>query len=146
MTCAYNILKFIVINMRLVNNFKFALRRTMQYNFAGEKCRTPNSYGTASLQCSILQSLWVTFSKESNNKEPSIKDIRKQGRGEFIQSGQEGKVDSSDADVRTFWRKNFEFFEIYGVSAQTRRGRGSVFRDFVQTFFMDGPWTRSKAF
>jgi len=27
---------------------------------------------------------------------------------------------STDADVRTFWRKNFGFFEIYGVSS--RRG------------------------
>jgi len=38
-------------------------------------------------------------------------------------------------------------FKIYGVSARTRggikpvrtRGRGSVFRDFVRTSFMDGP-------
>jgi len=34
--------------------------------------------------------------------------------------GQEG---SSDADICTIWWKNFGFFEIYGVSAQTR-GRG----------------------
>jgi len=27
---------------------------------------------------------------------------------------------SSDADVRTFWRKNTGFFEIYGRSARTR--------------------------
>jgi len=33
---------------------------------------------------------------------------------------------SSDADVRSFWRKNFGFFEIYGVSARTEGGRGAV--------------------
>jgi len=54
-----------------------------------------------------------------------------------------------------FGVKNFGFFEIYGVSArtksmwdrasadilQTRREgvRGSIFRDFVRTSFMDGP-------
>jgi len=51
-----------------------------------------------------------------------------------------------------FGAKNFEFFEIYGVSARTK-GRGlsqcghfvdkgsgsSVFRDFVRTSFMHGP-------
>jgi len=37
----------------------------------------------------------------------------------------------SNADVRTFWEQNIGFFEINGVSAQTR---GSIFRAF-----MDGP-------
>jgi len=51
-----------------------------------------------------------------------------------------------------FGAKNFEFFEIYGVSARTR-GRGlsqcghfsdkgeggSIFRNFVRTSFMDDP-------
>jgi len=51
-----------------------------------------------------------------------------------------------------FGVKNFEFFEIYGVSARTRGegglshcghfadngGRGSIFRNFVRTSFMDG--------
>jgi len=37
-----------------------------------------------------------------------------------------------------FGAKNFGFFEIYGVSARTR-GKGSIFRDFVRTSFMDGP-------
>jgi len=56
------------------------------------------------------------------------------GRGVFL-----------DAAVLTFWGKNFWMFKIYGVSALTRRGssqcvqgvRGSIFRDFVRTFFMD---------
>jgi len=34
-----------------------------------------------------------------------------------------------------FGAKAFKFFEIYGVSARTRRE--SIFRDFVLTFFMD---------
>jgi len=52
-----------------------------------------------------------------------------------------------------FGGKNFRFFEIYGVSARTRRegvepmraffgqggGVGVIFRDFVRTSFMDGP-------
>jgi len=36
-----------------------------------------------------------------------------------------------------FGAKNFGFFGIYDVSARTRRG--SIFCDFVQTSFMDGP-------
>jgi len=49
-----------------------------------------------------------------------------------------------------FGAKNFGFFEIYDVSARTRkegiepmrtRGR-SIFRDFVQMSFMDGPLTK----
>jgi len=49
----------------------------------------------------------------------------------------EDKDGSLDADVRTFWCKDFRFFKIYGVSAQTRGepirtgGEGSIFRDFV---------------
>jgi len=45
-----------------------------------------------------------------------------------------------------FGAKNFEFFELDGVSARTRGlnqcgqgGRGSIFRDFVRTSFMNGP-------
>jgi len=41
------------------------------------------------------------------------------GGGGFVQCGQGG---SSDADVHIFWCKNCRFFEIYGVSTQTRRG------------------------
>jgi len=61
---------------------------------------------------------------------------------------------SSDADVQTFDAKNIEFFAIYGMFARTR-GRGVEpvptfcgkggkvsFRDFVWTFFMDGPLSR----
>jgi len=42
-------------------------------------------------------------------------------------------------------QKNIGFFEIYGVSAQTRgfdncgQGGGVNFRDFVRMSFMDGP-------
>jgi len=51
-----------------------------------------------------------------------------------------------------FGLKNIEFIEVFGVSERTRRergrasvdilrtrGRGSIFYDFVQTSFMDGP-------
>jgi len=50
-----------------------------------------------------------------------------------------------------FGAKDLGFFEIYGVSARTRgglsqcghfavkEGGGSIFFDFVPTFFMDGP-------
>jgi len=34
------------------------------------------------------------------------------------------KGGSSDADVRAFWCKKLQFFEIYGVSARTRGGGG----------------------
>jgi len=68
--------------------------------------------------------------------------------GHFAHNGGRGVL---DADVRTFWCKNFGFFELYGVSAQTRRGgfepartlcgQGgcSIFRDCVRTPFMNGP-------
>jgi len=36
-----------------------------------------------------------------------------------------------------FRAKRFGIFEIYVVSARTRRG--SIFRNFVRTSFMDGP-------
>jgi len=52
-----------------------------------------------------------------------IKDVCSQGaRGcpvrTFCRQG-----GSSDADVRTFWGKTFGFFEIYGMSAQTKELR-----------------------
>jgi len=59
----------------------------------------------------------------------SIKDVHSQGGGggggvgqgqTFC--GQDGEGVTSDVDVRTFWRKNTRIFEIYGVSARTRRG------------------------
>jgi len=54
--------------------------------------------------------------------------------------------------------KNFRFFKIYGVPARTRGRevetvrtffelgveRGSIFRDFVRTSFMDGPLGKSE--
>jgi len=69
----------------------------------------------------------------------------------FVQCGHEERGASPDADIRTFWSK-LGFFEIFGVSARTRgKGvepvrifcghgeRGSIFRHFVRTSFMDGP-------
>jgi len=37
-----------------------------------------------------------------------------------------------------FGAKNFGFLKIYSVPARTRGEEGSIFRDFVQTSFMDG--------
>jgi len=54
-------------------------------------------------------------------RRPSIKDVRSQG-GWLYSAGilrTRGEV-FSDADVRSFWRKKFEFFEIYGVSVRTK--------------------------
>jgi len=67
-------------------------------------------------------------------------------------------VDKGVLLIRTsvhFVAKNFEFFEIYGVSARTRgegvepvrtffgqRRKGSIFCDFVRTSFMIGPLCR----
>jgi len=43
-----------------------------------------------------------------------------------------------------FGAKNFKFYEIYAMSARTRgvepvRSRGSIFRDFMRTSFMEVP-------
>jgi len=56
------------------------------------------------------------------SKEPSIKDVRSQGRGccpvcTFFGQGERG---SSDADVCTFSSKKIRIFSNYGVSARTR--------------------------
>jgi len=78
----------------------------------------------------------------------SIKDVSSQLGGSLCSADilrTRGKGSSLDADVRTFWCKNLEYFEIYGVSARTRgvsaekEEGGSIFRDFVRTSFMDGP-------
>jgi len=56
-----------------------------------------------------------------------MKDVRSQ-RGGVVQCGHfADKGDSSNADVRIFWRKNFGFFEIYDVSARTRGVGGQFF-------------------
>jgi len=58
------------------------------------------------------------------------------GRGGFVQCG----YFSDNFFIygrRIFGAKIFEFFEIYGVSAQTRL----IFRDFVRTSFIDRPLT-----
>jgi len=86
------------------------------------------------------------------SKEPSIKDVRSQGRRRFAKCGhfsdREGGLHMRTSAL--FGAKFFEFFEIYVVSARTRgvepvqtfcgeRGRRSIFRDFVRTSFKDGP-------
>jgi len=50
---------------------------------------------------------------------------------------------SSDADVRTIGAKNFGFFNNYGVSARQDEEKGSIFRHFVQTSFVDRPLLHS---
>jgi len=68
------------------------------------------------------------------------------GRRGFVQYGHfsdKREWGSSDAVVRTFWRK-IGFFEIYDASARTKglgqcryfADKRSAFRDFVWTFFM----------
>jgi len=49
----------------------------------------------------------------------------------FCRQGGEGG--SSDADVRTFWRKNLGFFEIYGVSAAIKGREGWSSMDILRT-------------
>jgi len=73
-----------------------------------------------------------------------IKDIRSQGGG-VAQCGHfSDKGGSSDADVCSFWCKKLRIFHgerglsQYGYSAD-KGGGWSVFRDFVQTSFMDCP-------
>jgi len=68
------------------------------------------------------------FSDFMNCKEPSIKDVRSQEGGAFVQCRHRtDKRGSSDADVCTFWCKTFGSFEIYGVS--TDKGRGLSIAD-----------------
>jgi len=54
---------------------------------------------------------------------------------------------SSDADVRTVWCKKLQIFRNWCPQKQGRdvepvriRRRESIFRDFVRTPFMDGPF------
>jgi len=81
-------------------------------------------------------------------KGPSIKDVR--SRRELFSADIfriRGVLQMWTSAL--FYAKNLEFFEIYSysVSARTRRkvvdqyeqGRGSIFRDFGQTSFMDSP-------
>jgi len=98
------------------------------------------------------------FWKGKTDLGPSIKDVCSQGGRGFVQCGhfadkEEGG--SSDVDVRTFWCKNLEFFEIYGVSARTRgcwasadilrtRGRGVNFSRFCADVFYRRPLSISK--
>jgi len=73
----------------------------------------------------------------------------------FFGYGEKGFLDTS----ALCGAKNFGFFEIYGVPAQTRREgvepvqtffeqgeRGQFYRDFVHTLFMDGPLCSMKLF
>jgi len=75
---------------------------------------------------------------------------KRQGERGFVKRGQGGRG-SSDVDTALFGAKIIGFFQnLCDVSAQTRgveplrtffgqEGRGLIFRDFVQTSFMDGP-------
>jgi len=47
-------------------------------------------------------------------------------RSQGVSAVQCGQGSSSDADVRNFGAKNFEFFENYGVSLRTRKMGGGV--------------------
>jgi len=71
------------------------------------------------------------------------------GRSGDLSSADKGGKGSSDADVRTFWRKNRRIFRNLwcvrtGEGVRPVRtffgqgGRGSIFRDFVQTSFLNG--------
>jgi len=78
--------------------------------------------------------------------------VHKRRPQEFVQCGQGGGGISSDADVRTFGAKNFGFFKINVVRTgkrfepmQTYFGQGgSIFFDFVRTFFIDGSFTQTR--
>jgi len=63
----------------------------------------------------------------------SINDVRNQEEEGFVHYEQGAKGFFS-ADVRTFWFKIFGFFEIYSVSARTRR----VGVEPVRTFCRQG--------
>jgi len=79
----------------------------------------------------------------SISKGPSIKDVHLRVRG-FVQR-QKGFFTCGRPH---FLVRKTGLFEIYGVFARTRvkgfelvraREKGSIFRDFVRTSFMDGP-------
>jgi len=60
-----------------------------------------------------------------SNKGPSIKDVRSQGEGglssaDILRTSEEGFFQMRTSAL--ICAKNFRFFEIYGVSAQTRGG------------------------
>jgi len=62
------------------------------------------------------------------------------GGGGFVQCEyfvDKGEGGSSDVDVHIFWRKNFEFFEIYGVFVRWY-GQGRRGVEPVRTFFGQG--------
>jgi len=92
----------------------------------------------------------IYYRRYTLNKELSIKLSAVRGEGPGL-SRADKEVRFFRWDVRTFWCKNLGFFEIYGVSARTRglrwssadilwtRGRRWIFRDFMQTYFMNGP-------
>jgi len=66
-----------------------------------------------------------------------MKDVRSQGREGVVQCGHFAKRGFFICGRPHFLVRNFEFFEIYGMSVWIRWG-GSIFRDFVRTSFMDG--------
>jgi len=89
---------------------------------------------------------------QMGNAEGAV-DVRSQGGGD-LPSADIFRTSEEVLQMRTsalFGSKNFEFFDIYGVSARTGGGglsqcgyfsdkvEGSMFRDFVRTSFMDDP-------
>jgi len=71
-----------------------------------------------------------------------LKNFRSQGGGSLSSADKGREFFRCD---RTFWYKNSDFFEVYGVGAMSQcgyfadNGEGSIFRGFVRTSIMDGP-------
>jgi len=88
--------------------------------------------------------LYLYINITLNGKGLSIKDVRSQREGVFVQCGQRG---SSDAYVRTFWCKKIANFSKFVVCLHGQGGvepvrtweEGVNIHNFVRTSFMDGP-------
>jgi len=66
----------------------------------------------------------------------SIKDVRNQGRREFVQNGHFSDKGGSDADVRTFWYKNLRIFQnLWCVRTDKRRASEDIFGQVGVKFF-----------
>jgi len=85
--------------------------------------------------------------KEAAGKISSVHKKRLQSGGRGLSSADIFQIRRMSSGIRTFWRKKFGFFKIYGSPhGQGWRGRTSadkeggvlVFLDFVRAFFMDG--------
>jgi len=69
-----------------------------------------------------------------------IKDVRSQGKGSLSSANilRTGRVLQMQTSA-LFVAKNFEFFEIYGVSTRTRGGVESIFMRFCVDAFHGRP-------